>query len=116
MATTKRERREVTAKEVKVLVHNRYGYHGSGVFPITDNWFYRVVGEDGVIYIVSTSKEIWVGDKFVASVIGENEFRGEKQTKLSRVSILEVGPNRPKYKGTPYLGGLISTDGDFCGY
>jgi len=116
MATTKKERREVTAKEVKVLRHSTYGYALSGVFPKTDNFFYRVVGEDGTIYTVSTSKEIWAGDKFVASVIGNNEFRGEKQTKLSRVSILEVGPNRPKYKPTPYIGGLISTDGDFCGY
>ena len=113
---TKKERREVTAKEVKVLVHNRYGYHGSGVYPITDNWFYRVVGEDGFIYTVSTSKEIWAVDKFIASVNGNMEFRGEKQTKLSRVSILEVGPNRPKYKGTPYIGGIISTEGDFGGY
>ena len=112
----KRERREVTAKEVKVLKHSTYGYGLSGIFPSTDNWFYRVVGEDGVIYTVSTSKEIWAGDKFIASVNGNTEFRGEKQTKLTRVSILEVGPNRPKYKGTPYLGGIISTEGDFGGY
>lgn len=112
----KKERKKIIAKEVRVLKHSTYGYGLSGVFPITDNWFYRVVGEDGVIYTVSTSKEIWAGDKFIASVTGETEFRGEKQTKLSRVSILEVGPNRPKYKGTPYIGGIISTDGDFCGY
>jgi len=105
----KRERREVVAKEVKVLVHNRYGYALSGVFPLTDNWFYRIVGEDGVIYTVSTSKEIWAGDKFVASVIGNNEFRGEKQTKLSRVSFIEFDPNRPKFKST-YIGNLISTE------
>lgn len=112
MATTKKERREVTAKEVKVLVHNRYGYKNSGVFPLTDNYFYRVEGEDGVIYTVSTSKEIWTGDKFVASVLGDTELRGEKQTRLTRVTILEVGPNRPKYKSY-YIGGLISTDGEY---
>jgi len=108
----KKERREVTAEAVKVLVHNRYGYAGSGVFPLTDNYFYRIVGTDGVIYTVSTSKEIWAGDKFVASVIGENEYRGEKQTKLTRVSLISVGPNHPALKST-YIGNLISTDGEY---
>ena len=109
---TKKERREVVAQEVRVLKHSTYGYGLSGIFPSTDNYFYKVIGEDGIIYTVSTSKQIWAGDKFVASVTGESEFRGEKQTKLSRVSILEVGPNRPKFKST-YIGNLISTDGEY---
>ena len=109
---TKRERREVVANGVKVLHHSRYGYAGSGVFPLTDSYFYRVEGEDGNIYTVSTSKEIWTGDKFVASVMGETDFRGEHQIKLSRVSILEFSDLRPKHKSY-YIGNLISTDGEY---
>lgn len=111
--STKRERREITADTVKVLVHNQYGYANSGVFPLTDNYFYRITDKAGNVYTVSTSKQIWPEDKFVASVIGENEYNGEKQTKLSRVSILEIGPDRPKFKNT-YISNLISTDGEYC--
>ena len=110
---TKRERREVVANGVKVLKHSTYGYGLNGMFPSTDSYFYRVEGEDGNIYTVSTSKEIWTGDKFVASVIGETDFRGEHQIKLTRVSIVEYSDMRPKYRGTPYIGNLISTDGEY---
>lgn len=109
---TKKERREITAATVKVLVRRQYGYVGNGAFPLTYSYFYRITDEAGNIYVVSTSKQIWPEDKFVASVIGETEFRGEKQVKLTRVSFLEFGPNRPKYKNV-YLGGLISTDGEY---
>lgn len=110
--TEKRERKEITADTVKVLVHNQYGYSGSGVFPLTDNYFYRITDKAGNVYTASTSKQIWPEDKFVASVVGENNYKGEKQIKLTRVSFLEFGPNRPKFKST-YIGNLISTDGEY---
>ena len=105
---TKRERREVVANGVKVLHYSKYGYGLNS----TDSYFYRVEGEDGNIYTVSTSKEIWTGDKFVASVMGETDFRGEHQIKLSRVSILEFSDLRPKHRSY-YIGNLISTDGEY---
>lgn len=83
------ERVEVKVARVRVLKHYTTGYAKSGLYPTTHHWFYEVIGEDGKVYVVSTTKELREGYSFVASVVCENEFRGVKQTKLTRVSYTE---------------------------
>lgn len=83
------ERITVKVARVKVLSHYTTGYAKSGLYPTTHHWFYLVEAEGGAIFTVATTKELREGYSFIASVIGENEYRGQKQVKLARVSYTE---------------------------
>lgn len=75
---------------IKLLNHYQTGFANSGAFPLTDHFFYRIVDKDGTIYTASTSKKLEIDNLIKASVVDENaEFRGEKQIRLTRVSILD---------------------------
>ena len=109
---TKSQRTEFTIKTIRVLRHSRYGYDGSGVFPLTDNYFYLATDENDKVYTIGTSKTLYEGDTIKASVVGENDYNGVHQTKLTRVSLITPGPNRPEIKNNVYIN-CISTDGEY---
>lgn len=85
----KASRITVKVARVKVLKHYTTGYARSGVYPTTHHWFYEVIGEDGKVYVVSTTKELREGYYIIATVVGESVYNGIKQTKLTRVSYTE---------------------------
>lgn len=107
---SKAERITITLKSVRLLAERRYGY---GVSDPTSH-FYKLTDENDTIYIVGTTHFLYTGDKITAAVVGENEYRGEHQTKLTRVKIIERGPMEEYHaKLNQYIGGLISTDGEY---
>ena len=104
------EKITLTLKTVKLLAAQKYGYGVSA----TTSRFYKVTDEKDTIYTVSTTNTLYEGDTITASVVGENDWNGEHQIKLTRVSIVKRGPMEAwKYNHTPYIGNLISTDGEY---
>ena len=54
-----------------------------------DSTFYRIVGTDDNIYMWSTSKYFEIGDTIVGTVRDHREYRGEKQTVITRGKIVD---------------------------
>lgn len=74
------KRTEFTVKDVRVLYSKGFDRFSSVVC--------RIVGEDDQIYIWSTSWAPNVGERIRATVKEHNEFRGEKQTVVTRGTII----------------------------
>lgn len=78
---------DVGGKVVVVVANKRLlymksfytSYHHAEETPV-----YRIVGEDGNIYIWATQTEFDVGDTIVATVKSHSEYNGEKQTVITR--------------------------------
>lgn len=100
----------ITLKSVKLLAEKKYGYGCSA----TTSHFYKVTDEKDNIYIINTTHLLYAGDKITASIVGDNDWNGEHQIKLSKVCIEKRGSMEgSKYNNKPYIGNLISTDGEY---
>lgn len=60
-----------------------YSYYGDY------SYVYRILGTDGNIYIWSTTQNVEVGDKIVATIKDHSEFNGEKQNTITRGKITQ---------------------------
>ena len=54
-----------------------------------DSTFYRIVGTDDNIYMWSTSKYFEIGDTIIGTVRDHREYKGEKQTIITRGKIVD---------------------------
>lgn len=77
-------------KEMKIISRNYYSYRGP------ETIFWRLVGTDNNIYMWSTSKEDFkVGDIIAAKVKDHRDYRGEKQTIITRGKVLNQSEELP---------------------
>lgn len=74
-----------------------YAYHAPEVY------VYQLLDEEGHIYIWSTSTDIKVGDIITAKVKEHKEYRGQKQTVITRGSVVEHSNKQvePEIKSNP---------------
>lgn len=80
---------QIELKDVRLLNITKIGgYSGSAIFPPTYSYFYRVTDNNNEVYIINTFHELKPEYRIKASVVGESEYKGETQIKLTRVSIL----------------------------
>lgn len=82
-----RKRIILKVAEIKLLSHYKSGFSDKN---LVDHFFYKILDENKTVYTVSTSKKLEVDNIIKTSVVDESaEFRGEKQIRLTRVSILD---------------------------
>lgn len=80
---------ELTVKEVRFLYSKYYGYGYSG----TEYNVYRIVGTDNNIYIWGTAGIVEEGDTITATVKDHRDYKGEKQTVITRGKIVYKNKN-----------------------
>ena len=71
-----------TVKEMKVISSNYYSYRGP------ETIFWRIVGTDDNIYMWSTTVEFDEGDTIGAKVKAHRDYKGEKQTIITRGKVI----------------------------
>lgn len=72
--------------DVRVLYTMEPYAYGAGC-----TYAYRMVDEDGNVLIWKTGGDVQKGDKIRATVKSQSEYRGEKQTTVTRGKVLEYG-------------------------
>ena len=72
--------------EMKAISYNHYGSYYGG----TDTTYWRIVGTDKNIYMWSTATEFEVGDTIGGKVKAHKDFRGEKQTIITRGKVIST--------------------------